>query len=475
MDTSQPWIKMSIVFIVFFVLIMGSLGLTFWLKPAPTMTPKSTSRRQVSTQNVFNPDQIQSPGWIPLRQARLQKADFTQCLAGKEPSCLGQNATSPYLVFNFFPKLYPSFTGLLLTQQLKLSTFRLAPDQVFMIYGKSPPPCKYWSYVMYLLNNPDKCNGDLVFAGIADSINNYNSNIPPDTSFAIVYACNSDALARINVTLDYVVKKLVPYQGPQANLTIVERVALFDTPEDQVVYNSNPETYAMIFQSAHPLDPFATVTTPSFVPRVMEFNEHVFESEFQQASQSGLKAVQAAHPDYPYVYQMSVAPFLTDIHYDNGYDCIANCANCNGDNRDTVYLVSYITYEINPDEQIVYVFGVNHSSTGKSAYTNITVYNNADDFGLDSISYTDPEQRYYQIAIVPVPPGTAWAVDSSTDRLILPPGVNQITLAERAYVQTLDSTTGISADPGTILAPNVWILSKTNTPVPVPNTGNFGH
>ena len=349
------------------------------------------------------------------------------------------------------------------------------PNQVFAIYGKAPPATRYWSYNIYLLRDSNRCGGAILFATVADAVNNFNMpSVKPGDSFAIIYGCNTDTLTNFNANLgnlpaDHIVRVRVPYLGAGAVFSVIERVAMFEDPQAQAAYDANTNTYGYLYQYFGAVNSAANVSQFHFGGRASYFDENaVLGHQFDANADKALEKVQERLPEYDNVFPISVNTAHQAIDYDNGYDCIKNCQNCNGDNRDTVYFVAYIPYVIEPGSQVVYVYGMNHTSTGKSAYTNLTVYDNANDFGVVSTDFAEKTPENYQVLVAPSNFEDSNAFGTGDVRLlVLPSGVTEITIAERAYVQTLNSTSGLSAEPSTLIRPKVWVLSKTDSPTSV--------
>ena len=75
--------------------------------------------------------------WESIRSGKLQVSDISRCLEGLEPTCYGQNPTTPYTIPNFFTNKYPTLEGLPLSVQIQLGVYKLDPSQVLVLYGPS--------------------------------------------------------------------------------------------------------------------------------------------------------------------------------------------------------------------------------------------------------------------------------------------------------------------------------------------------
>lgn len=379
--------------------------------------------------------------------------DLTTCSNGVEPTCFGQNPSSPYTSIQFVP-IPP---GSSLPVQIKAGLFTLSsPMSVFVLSGMSPPPCVYWGFTLYLFNDPSKCP-DTIFASIADTVNNISSGIGYNKPFTIVFGCNKAAIQQYidtQATLGTVVSVPFPYPGSSANMLLVGRTAIFENNSDQVKYNISTNIVGKVLQYNRQDIPQFNVKQPSLKQRRSAVDELLNKTQYDAQADAFIQSVKAAvGSEYVNVQEVPVNLFLESIKYDNGYDCIKTCTNCLGDNRDAVYSLSEIPSSIQADKNLVAVFGVNHSSNGNAAYTNISVYNKENDTGLVSFDYYKDSPTYglvvskHELAIP----------QSLADSFVLPSSVNNIIVAERAYVQP---NAGISAEPGLLYKPRVWILSK---------------
>lgn len=403
--------------------------------------------------------------WSCIKAGPWIVSDLTTCVEGKEQTCYYQNPTSPYTVPNFFFTTYPTFKNLPLKTQVLASLFTLEPNQLCILYGPTPPDCLYWGFTMYLFNDPEKCNNKVLFASLADTVNNYNTNLPPNKPFCLVVGCNTETLDAFIDEAYNIIRLPFPYQGPEAQLQLLGRTAVFKNALAEQAYYEDTRSNVQIIQYYQDVDPLRTITEPYFAPRNSYYDEYDQIVQFNIASELYIEQVKRDFVEFPYIYPVPAILYP----YEDGYVCINECAACNGDNRDTVYFSATPPYTLEANKQVVVVFGKNHSTTGKAAYTNLSLYNSENDSGIASVDFL-PGTDFYQVLVVyemyEKPTDT-------TDEIIIPSNVHNIIVAERAYVQTLApggrvSTRGISATPETIIPPLVWVLSKTMLTTTIP-------
>jgi len=407
--------------------------------------------------------------WQELRTGKLQVSDLSLCLEGKEPSCFGQNPASPYTLPNWSYPSVSSFEGIPLTDQLAISSFQLDPNELFVLYGFLPPVCSYWGFTAYLINSPNKCSGDELAASLANTINNVNSRLDFNQPWALIVGCNNDIINKFVNDLDTKYKPLVmkiPFIGRNANLTVLGRTALFEDEQAALKYYSYTNTFCTVIKYQHTYDVSQTISSVELTPRNTYFNElteapttAVFNAQAELYLSKLLKALPSS---YQYIYNIEPHLFYEEYNYDSGYDCIQACRTCLFDNRDVIYTISPIINNINANESIVAVFGVNHSIYGKSLYTNISIYDTTTDYGLVSFDYVDTDPANYELVVTPNELNNV-NVPEGTDVYILPSNVHTFSVAERAYVQTINANgpdySGISAAANTLIKPRIWIIS----------------
>jgi hypothetical protein len=428
-----------------FVVVAVVLAVVLWVlfytvNPAPTGAPPTGRALSSFTEDT---------------QGVLVPADLSGCVQGTESTCFYDNPSSPYTSIKFKEKA-PGTTGL--AAQLAVATFRLASTaSLFVLEGVTPPECAYWGYTLYLLNKPETCGLKVLFASLTDTVNNISTGLGFQQPITIAFGCNREVLAAYRAEHPEAVLVPFPYQGADSHLYLLGRSALYASATAQASYLKNTQTVGRVLTYTGPLSPLANVLEPALTPRNQEGNERLSSGTYDLQAEAFLARVQAeAGRAYAYVQEVPVQPFLSSIQYDSGYDCIQNCENCLHDNRDTTYFTSYVPYPLQEGKTLLAVFGVNHSTTGKSIYTSVTLYN-ADSFAaLKDFVYVDTDPDTYGIVVGNTSTGS---VSKSTAQLYATPAsVTKVDIAERAYVQLPGS---VSAAPETLYPMRVWVLSTT--------------
>lgn len=466
-----------ILFLAIVIIVIMIIVFVFSVEEKQPPSCTLTSSPSNSIIDVVDPASVlgfDTSSWFILKTGKLQTTDISRCLSGEDPSCYGQNPSTPYTTTNFLYPILSSFVGLPISVQLIISSFTLLESELFIMYGYTPPHCKYWGFTLYLLNDSALCDNSTLFATVADTVNNVNSDLSYSQPWVLICGSNIQLIDDFKKSVSREFKPLVmefPSFGDTGKLTILGRTALFESNESESYYD-NTNTYCTIIKYKGIVNPSCNVKEPIFIPRNTFFDEKteapttpVFNREANIFLDSVLNALPKT---YKYVFDIPVNPFLESINYDNGFDCIDNCVNCNGDNRDTVYSVANIPYLIQPNQDIVAIFGVNHSVYEKSLYTNISIYNEENDTGLKSFDYTADDPSTYQVIVIPNPPGDRLPHPVSVQTYVLPQDVTKLIIAERAYIQTIGpngyDSSGISAAPETLIMPKVWVISTMQYP-----------
>jgi hypothetical protein len=364
------------------------------------------------------------------------------------PTCFGQNPDSPYARLIFPAGIRAAANG---TQRAiaALGGFYLQPNQVVVIRGRSPPRCRYFGFTAYLFA---RANGTVPFASLGDTLN--ETDIPFDRDFTLVVAGShiaaQDILARASQPTDARFILPIPMADtvlPTDALLIVMRTAFFRHQASGTAYLRNlPITgtlvasqkiadglYARAELTPHP-------TEPSEEPFQRAFDAHV-ASEVRRMRNAGLTPVA----------RLDFHPFLASIHYNSGYDCIDQNAECLGDNRDAAYLVTDPVI-LGPNQALV-VVGVNHTTTGKGIYVSESLYDYDKQFGLKAFSDNDlPDgDQFYTFAF-----SRAEIPRLRVPTYVMPPDVQRVNLAERTYVQP-GSTVGPSPD--SLVKPVAYVVN----------------
>lgn len=393
-------------------------------------------------------------------------------------TCFGQNPASPYTGPRWLNR--PSIDWVMagngtssaieeVVSENVLGTFTLGDDQAVVVYGLTPPQCIYYALTPYVYMTP-ACGSTVLFASAADSTNNNDLRGPDgrpfDQPFAVIYSSNltlgqavrdallasssNDPRAHCRPDPSRVIFVPIKRQAPGTTYVVVGRAAGFasDKLRDQYLDNTRMRISLLTGSSHFKNGPFQTVSV--WKPRATQGDENVDPGDV--ALKAAVARVTLALSATDRIRGWTSVPtelFLSNIGYDNGDDCLRACTECRGDNRDTVYRLANFG-QVGPND-VLLVMGANHNRTGKSTYTNFTVYDADLELGLDSVDVFNKEQQWNLSVISRRPIDLGGNVrDMNPHVVILPEGVTRVYVAERAYLQTLGEP-NISAAPDTLL------------------------
>jgi len=354
------------------------------------------------------------------------------------PTCFGQNPDSPYarLIFRNANPLRKLLQGqpLNIEDAANLAgAFSLEPNQAVIIRGVTPPKCRYFGFTLYLFNQPD---GFVPFASLGDTIN--ETDLDFNQKFSIIVTGSIP----IGKSISSYMKREYPNEPvlilpvpmldtvkPGDTLLIVMRTAYFQNEQlGQAYLNKLPVTGTLVKSNISPGQLYGR--QPLDV-RPDSPNEIVYAGQFQSYIDQQLAIIENNTSFISLDRELPFHPFLSDINYDSGYDCIDKRVECLGDNRDAAYIISD-PFDLGFNQAVI-VMGVNHVQTDKAVYTSQSLYDYQRQFGISSFSDSDlpPGSLFYTFAFTRQPisglPFPQYVIHDL--------GVSQVTLAERAYVQ----------------------------------------
>lgn len=355
-----------------------------------------------------------------VREGQLKYIDvFALTDKGDLPNCFGNNANNPYLSYSFeapFPgQVLPE--GALLTE----TQFQLREDEALVLFGKTPPPMRYYGYRSYLYSRYyDPLTGEpqipgtsgagyaRVFATLGDTINlntvkagsTYRSDIIVITTADSAVDQRIRILAQLagfpsSIINTDIIPRDVTHMGlgPQKDIfCFLHRTALFDNDDECLEFVKNPG--GRLFRLT-PASPGASESFP--MPALRPQGTGVREGDDQSlrdALDDLEQKIVAAYPGLK-AEPLQVQPISRDFLM---YEAIANQHNALGDNRDATYLRVVTPFKLAlDDDEFVIVYGVNHARTNKASYCSVTV--RGDQYlngvgGPDSRSYEGTAQYY---------------------------------------------------------------------------------
>ena len=318
------------------------------------------------------------------------------------PSCYGNNASNPYLAY-----FLPPAPGQTVPNSLPF-TFRLREDEAIIFIGWTPPEVTYFSYVTFVMSKylPGQSSRQRVLASVGDTINmtriKTGESILPETAGTVFNAPtmiistpdkNVDVLMRAAAAKVGFIQSLINTEPIPSNmlklglekdcdeLLSVIRLALFKNPEDVAYaqdpplivdgkltvkppYSPNYRGWVLRVTPTEPIEP-DPFPTPSMIPRdTGDYSELDLKPTMDRLEEAIIKEYSNLKADV----------LRTQRAVEISYMAIQNVTDVLGDSRDTVYLFTdpFLLGE-DPDDFAI-VFGPVHSLTGKSTYSNFTIY-----------------------------------------------------------------------------------------------------
>jgi hypothetical protein len=324
---------------------------------------------------------------------------FKLCEMGIIPDCYGNNANAPYMAVFVDEEDMPEY-----------GTFNLDMNDALLVMGTTPPEVHYFSYRSYLsqaidekgyerkrnfqsetitpvgVNSPGASENPFMrlFSSLGDTINNLSINTEGENA---PYNSKMMIISTANQSIDTLVRKtavaggynegiintdVIPSQvlnmGHEASsdrYIFLHRVNDAMDQEALDAYLAEPpiKVYYLTMQNEIEENPF---DVPDMRVRGNGKTEFALYPEMKELRSAILsKYGEAGYQEY----ELVTKPWLPE-----SYDALQQQYNALGEIRDTAYLATE-TFKL-PDDPDVFAiaYGVIHSETGKSAYSNISVY-----------------------------------------------------------------------------------------------------
>lgn len=323
---------------------------------------------------------LQQNGYY-VRQAGINLTNaITLCNAGYTIDCQGNNAGFPYLIINMPPS--SAFDTLYnLTPLVSIRN-----DEAIIAIGKTPPECKYYSYRSYLISrfySIPIMTRKKIYASLGDALNCYtmNESVPLsemfERDFAIISAADSSIaykakqLIRDNTSIPEgdIYFDVIPSDIYRFGFSpiddwgnFVHRVSIFKNDSAGTAYINNPTLEILRVTPEIPNTP-VYLPIPPLRSRISGNTEFYLNDDFEYFEHS-------LYNEYISDYEIS---FLDpSVWLMEGYQAIQEMTNVLGEVRDALYIRTE-SFNFNEDDIIV-VYGVNHTKTGKAVYTNVSCY-----------------------------------------------------------------------------------------------------
>lgn len=313
------------------------------------------------------------------------------------PTCFYQNPSTPY-----GRVLYPREENPQDPIEQFFGVTTLNPLQAIVLRG-FPPDSLYWSFIPYLWRfGSDEF---IYFASLSDGVSNYNTPVKSGKEIAIIATRNRKVFYEetsflISSGFDGTIVPLYfpDLIGDNDFITILSRATIFKSQEDSAAYQINPrfQAYRVTYQDL----PFIPVSvnlpgkgfnrndinilpnpqTPTELTEVLEYEKYIARN----VNLSNVTAI------------INMRPFLSLVlnePYSDGYQCIFNKINCQGDNPQTYYGISDSFFA--SAGQRIQIIGFNHARFGRAIYAQVSLYDDDGGFGLEAVTVFKDDPLIY--------------------------------------------------------------------------------
>jgi len=337
-----------------------------------------------------------SPRKIAAFRAELEESGFSVqegslrlldlislCCAGILPTCYGNNAVFPYLVY-----MIPPGSGQTVGKSNPW-TFQLRPDEAIVFIGRTPPPVSYFSYRSYLMTRYDATEQTRkrIFASLGDTLNNLTiktrgfrieDSFDQDTIIVTTADRGIDkrirkAAQKAGLPQDIINTDVIPssvaklgFNSDSDEFIFLNRIALpkYGYEEEVAQYLKDPG--GVVFRVT-PVAPPANDPYP--MPRLRVRGTGVTEIDLMDDLDRLRQAILSKYSG------LRAEDLVSSVWLTEGFDAIQRGIEMLGENRDTTYLKTEPLFTLSEDpEEFLIVYGVNHEATGKATYANFTIY-----------------------------------------------------------------------------------------------------
>lgn len=310
--------------------------------------------------------------------------------AGFLPSCFGNNPSTPYMLCFLPPP--PGETAISenpndvdTLDNETLAQYRLRPDEALLFVGRTPPECKYFSFVPYVYDRyfPNEGQRRRVFASLGDPLNlmtiKTSGNSTFNASTVIITAADKGINDRIKAAAlaagfpESIINSAVIPQplvkmglGQDADkFLMLTRLAFFEDKKAGQDYMNG--TAARVFRLTPKIA--SNSTEPYGVPKLRvrgtgNTSELNLTSALNDLREAILKENKGAN----------VTELTTQVWLYEGYDALQKGIDVIGENRDTTYLRTNNFTLGNSTKDSLIIYGVNHVMTGRATYCNFGIY-----------------------------------------------------------------------------------------------------
>lgn len=286
-------------------------------------------------------------------------------------------------------------------------SYKLAENEAVVLVGELPPECKYYSFINYIFFTELKDGKDYskekgffkigteetgfyhpVFGSLGAPINPVNIKSQGgekySSKFAIIitgdkntYTKTKNALVSVGVAENIINESPLP--AATLNMGLEKGKDTFTTLM-RISQPTNKSEYEDYINSLSEKFKVYRIT-----PKDENAEKSLYGTDYARERGTG-KSETAVLPDAPstlaeirarlieeYGVDYTYEELSADIAVPEGMTAYLNDTNAQGDNRDTTYLMTR-DLTLNSDEDFIVVYGVNHTKTKKSTYSNTVLY-----------------------------------------------------------------------------------------------------
>jgi hypothetical protein len=423
-------------------------------------------------------------GYI-VQQADIGNANAIQvCAAGYVSDCNGNNASFPYLVLQLPPP--PGMDSLF---EIPMA-FNFREDEALIAIGKTPPECTYFSYRSYVVNRLYEFpvyERLKIYASMGDTKSLYNmrEDLPIDSmfnrKFAIIMAADSLIAMRMKATIlasvgdidamdiyfDIVPKDIYKFgTGFRSDCgNFLHRISIFKDSLAGQQYITNPPLEIMRVTPSEPVIP-VFFAPRSLTPRISGSDEFHLLPDVRLLEDNMYNAYQE---DYDITW------LQTWVWAPEGLEALQERRNVVGETHDALYVRSE-SFSFR-DNDIVIVYGVNHTKTGMAVYSNVSSYGARYLNGFGGITDTHFEKTarefisdttladhlfVYKFARHPVPGNSNFYI-VPLDTLGNLTGINVNDSAFMAFRAYINTQTKVGPDPTELILDRAILLRPKNS------------
>lgn len=347
---------------------------------------------------------------LEKRGYTVQQGDINQarpvqvCNDGYTPDCNANNADYPYLM-----TLLPPYPETETTPDLPWMV-RMTSREAIVIIGQTPPECIYFSYINYLMNRfyeDETPPVKKLFASLGDSVSNFKLSKRGDGKkvfekpVMIIAAADktiiddiTKAAKKAKVSKKDIHTLVLPYELLKFGLEettdvmgFLHRTSLYANEKEKDAYLRRPTVEILRITPRTSTVPAEYLPMEPFYPRGSGIQEFALNKSLEQ-----LKTAIIAQFGDDYNYE----ELPTRVWLPEGMSAIQGRLNVLGEDRDTIYLRTEDKFLLG-DDDIVVVYGVDHTTTGQSVYSNVSCYGALHYNGFGGINnqvYANTANRY---------------------------------------------------------------------------------